>query len=140
MSKRRNVGDIVQLDDHDGSAPYLGCIDAQGAERGDLCPLSVSDPNHDQQCAEWPVVYNEGYWEARCQHAVLLKPDGDVGFINLSALLSILAGVGIRCSKIEWDGLPVFSYEPQKPDEASIAHEEMMLQVLAQINDAERDS
>lgn len=56
MSKRRNVGDIVQLDDHDGSAPYLGCIDAQGAERGDLCPLSVSDPSHDQQCAEWPVV------------------------------------------------------------------------------------
>lgn len=86
------------------------------------------------------IVYNEGYWEARCQHAVLLKPDGDVGFINLSALLSILAGVGIRCSKIEWDGLPVFSYEPQKPDEASIAHEEMMLQVLAQISDdAERE-
>lgn len=30
--------------------------------------------------------------------------------------------------------------ETLQPDEASIAHEEMMLQVLAQINDAERDS
>lgn len=56
MSKRRNVGDVVQLDDNDGSAPYLGRIDAQGSDRGDRCPKSAFDPNHDQQCAEWPVV------------------------------------------------------------------------------------
>ena len=56
MGKRRNVGDIVQLSDEDGSGPYLGRIDSQGAQRGDLCPLAAHDPSHDQQCAEWPVV------------------------------------------------------------------------------------
>lgn len=46
----------MQLDDEDGTPPYLGLIDAQGAERGDLCPDSVFDPGHDQQCAEWSVI------------------------------------------------------------------------------------
>ncbi|MEJ6003759.1 hypothetical protein [Paucibacter soli] len=56
MSKRRSVGDVVQLDDEDGTAPYLVRIDAQGAERGDRCPHAALDSHHDQQCAEWPVV------------------------------------------------------------------------------------
>lgn len=56
MIKRRKVGDIVKLDDPDGTGPYLGCIDAQGAERGDQCPRCCADVSHDQQCAEWPVV------------------------------------------------------------------------------------
>ncbi len=55
MIKRRGVGDIVQLDSEDGTGPYLVRIDAQGAERGDLCHLAW-DASHDQQCAEWPVV------------------------------------------------------------------------------------
>lgn len=56
MSKRRHIGDVVQLIDEDASAPYRCRIDAQGAERGDQCHLCAADANHDQKCAEWPVV------------------------------------------------------------------------------------
>ena len=56
MSKRRKVDDVVQLDDEDGTPPYLGRVDGQGAERGDVCPHAAHDPTHDQQCAEWPVI------------------------------------------------------------------------------------
>jgi len=56
MSKRRHVGDVVLLDDEDGTGPYLGRIDARGAERGDYCPLTTHDDDHDPDCAEWPNV------------------------------------------------------------------------------------
>lgn len=56
MSKRRHVGDVVVLDDEDGTGPYLGRIDALGAERGDTCPHCFLEPDHDQSCSEWPNV------------------------------------------------------------------------------------
>lgn len=56
MSKRRQVGEIVVLDDEDGTAPYLGRIDALGADRGDRCLHCSLDPGHDQACTEWPNV------------------------------------------------------------------------------------
>ena len=80
------------------------------------------------------IVYNEGYWEARCHHAVLTKPSGSIEFSNLPELLSDLAGVGIRCSKIEWDGLPDLTYYPRDSAEVVNAHIKMMNEVLAQKN------
>lgn len=55
MSKRRHVEEVVQLNDNEGG-PYLGRIDALGAERRDECPQCSFDPAHDQQCREWPNV------------------------------------------------------------------------------------
>lgn len=56
MSKRRHIGNVVVLNDEDGTAPYLGRIDALGAERGDICPHRFLEPDHDQACTEWPNV------------------------------------------------------------------------------------
>lgn len=56
MGKRRQVGDVVLLDDEDGTEPYLGRIHALGADRGDRCPHCSLDPSHDPACAEWPNV------------------------------------------------------------------------------------
>lgn len=55
MSKRRNVGDIVVLQDNE-DGPYLGRIDALGADRKDECPKCCDDPTHDPHCREWPNV------------------------------------------------------------------------------------
>ena len=57
MSKRRNVGDIVLLNDGDGEADYMGRISPQGADRpSDECPHVFLDSGHDPLCREWPVV------------------------------------------------------------------------------------
>lgn len=56
MSKRRHVGEVVVLDDEDGTAPYFARIDGLGAERGDRCPHCTLEADHDQACAEWPNV------------------------------------------------------------------------------------
>lgn len=47
-----------------------------------------------------------GLWDVRCKAGVLVQPSGKTGFNDLTGLLSILASVGIRCTVIEWDGLP----------------------------------
>ncbi|MCD5327875.1 hypothetical protein ACFFU8_09425 [Chromobacterium piscinae] len=47
-----------------------------------------------------------GQWEVRCQAGVLVQPNGKTRFNDLTYLLSVLASVGIRCTVIEWDGLP----------------------------------
>lgn len=54
MSKRRQIGDVVLLDDEDGTPKYLARIDALGADHRDRCPHSMLDADHDQDCAEWP--------------------------------------------------------------------------------------
>lgn len=53
----------------------------------------------------------DGHWEVRCHSGVLAKPSGKTQFDDLVYLLSILAGVGIRCCDIEWDGLPARQLE-----------------------------
>jgi hypothetical protein len=53
MSKRRQIGEVIRLDDEDEGEPYLGLIDTRV---GDPCPLCVADPGHDPKCSEWPVV------------------------------------------------------------------------------------
>lgn len=52
-----------------------------------------------------------GLWEVRCKSGVLSNQPNGAGFDDLTYLLSILAGVGIRCSEIEWDGLPARKFE-----------------------------
>ena len=47
-----------------------------------------------------------GHWCARALHGQLTKPDGIDTFDSLPDLLADLAAVGIRCIRIEWDGLP----------------------------------
>lgn len=47
-----------------------------------------------------------GLWQARCSDGVLATPEGVTNFDNLTGLLAILAGVGIRAIRVEWDGLP----------------------------------
>lgn len=56
MSKRRSVGDVIRLDDGDGSGPYFGRFNILGAGRNDDCPQCYMDPTHDQACNEWPNV------------------------------------------------------------------------------------
>lgn len=53
----------------------------------------------------------DGLWEVRCQAGVLVQPNGKTGFDDLTYLLSVLASVGIRCTVIEWDGLPAGSQQ-----------------------------
>lgn len=55
MSKRRYVGDVVLLHDEE-EGPYLGRIDALGAEPRNECDRRFLDPAHDQNCREWPNV------------------------------------------------------------------------------------
>jgi hypothetical protein len=52
MSKRRQVGDVVVVQDAD-EGPYLCRIDALGSEPRNGC-LRCLDINHDQCCREWP--------------------------------------------------------------------------------------
>lgn len=54
------------------------------------------------------VVYHigGGEWSARASHGHLTKPDGSDSYSNLPELLADLASVGIRCIRIEWNGLP----------------------------------
>lgn len=47
-----------------------------------------------------------GQWCARALHGQLTKPDGTDTYGHLPDLLADLASVGIRCIRIEWDGLP----------------------------------
>lgn len=55
-----------------------------------------------------------GFWQARCPAGVLAKPDGDTRFSEVTELLSVLAGVGIRRCEIEWDGLPATRLDAAK--------------------------
>lgn len=48
----------------------------------------------------------DGQWEVRCLAGVLVQASGKTRFNDLTYLLSVLASVGIRCTTIEWDGLP----------------------------------
>jgi hypothetical protein len=72
--------------------------------------------------AEFLASFNENYdesriyfvdcrWVAHCPAGVLAMPDGTFGCANLTALLSLLAGMGIRRIDVEWDGLPAWSPE-----------------------------
>jgi hypothetical protein len=36
---------------------------------------------------------------------------GDVNWPVLTSLLSVLAGMGVRCSRFEWDGVPTVVYD-----------------------------
>lgn len=56
MSKRRKIGDIVVLDDEDGAPPYLGRIDALGAEPVEPCPHRFLEAGHDPDCIEWANI------------------------------------------------------------------------------------
>lgn len=63
---------------------------------------------------EGRIYFRNLLWEAHCRDGILVKPDGETGFGDLSGLLSILAGVGIRRMDVEWDGLPAWKYESNK--------------------------
>lgn len=56
------------------------------------------------------ISLEEGYWVANSPAGRLAQPSGEMGFANLPGLLSILAGVGIRTLRIEWEGLPAWRY------------------------------
>lgn len=54
----------------------------------------------------------DGLWQARCGDFALRCPGtGLAAFDDLDHLLRILSGAGVRCSRIEWDGLPAVPYE-----------------------------
>lgn len=44
-------------------------------------------------------------WVVRCGDAVLLRPSETTAFDTPLQAFRVLAGVGIRCALIEWDGL-----------------------------------
>jgi hypothetical protein len=56
------------------------------------------------------IVYVGGKsWQAQCPAGVLATHEGITSFDNLAMLLAILAGVGIRTIRVEWDGLPAIT-------------------------------
>lgn len=61
----------------------------------------------------------DGRWQARCDDVALRCPEtGGASFADLLSLLAILAGAGVRCSRIEWDGLPAAPYAQSAPPAA----------------------
>lgn len=58
-------------------------------------------------------------WQARCGDVVLRCPEtGLPSFSDLPRLLAHLAGAGIRCSHIEWDGLAPMACAQMEPSAA----------------------
>lgn len=51
------------------------------------------------------ILHSESGWWVRSGKAVLLRPTGSIFFTSLPGLLAILAGAGIRCATVEWDGV-----------------------------------
>lgn len=72
----------------------------------------------------------DGRWEVRCQAGVLAPPNGKTGFDDLIHLLSVLASVGIRCTVIEWDGLPTRQFEQANFSTQAIENESVSLEEL----------
>lgn len=51
------------------------------------------------------ILHRDGGWLARSGEVTLERTDGSMFFADVTQLLGVLAGVGIRCCTIEWDGL-----------------------------------
>lgn len=59
-------------------------------------------------------------WQARCRNVALRCPSTGLStFDDLHRLLGTLAGAGIRCSRIEWDGMPALPYEQEAATQGS---------------------
>jgi hypothetical protein len=61
------------------------------------------------------VVYRNAAWCAKSDEIALMRPDGSTSFTDLCELLGVLAGAGIRCSLVEWDGLPARDDAGRRP-------------------------
>lgn len=80
------------------------------------------------------IVRGEGVWLARCAAGQLVNEDGSVGFTHLQALLSLLAGVGIRRCDIEWDGLAAVTSERRDEAEPVWSYAEMAGEIEQAMN------
>jgi len=51
------------------------------------------------------ILHLESGWSVTSDDALLMRPNGRSSFDTPEQALRVLAGVGIRCAVIEWDGL-----------------------------------
>lgn len=62
------------------------------------------------------ILLVDGLWQVRSKDTVLLNHDGSIGHSKLEAVLSLLAGFGIRRCDVEWDGLPSTAFDAAPKD------------------------
>ena len=67
--------------------------------------LSINDFVQAASMEDLRVLHRDTAWWARSGKFVLMRPDGSTSFSSINQLLEVLAGVGIRCARVEWDGL-----------------------------------
>ncbi|WP_454906702.1 hypothetical protein [Variovorax gossypii] len=68
------------------------------------------------------VVHRNAAWCAKSDDITLMRPDGSTSFSDLCELLGVLAGVGIRCAQVEWDGLPASNEGGRRPLQLNDQH------------------
>lgn len=51
------------------------------------------------------ILHGERGWSVRSGDVVLMRPNGSTSFDTPQQAFRVLAGVGIRCAVVEWDGL-----------------------------------
>lgn len=51
------------------------------------------------------ITHGEHGWTVASGDTVLMRPSGSTSFETPQQAFRVLAGVGIRCAVIEWDGL-----------------------------------
>ena len=51
------------------------------------------------------ILHRDTAWWVRCGDVVLMRPCGSTAFSSVNEVFEVLAGVGIRCATVEWDGV-----------------------------------
>lgn len=51
------------------------------------------------------IIHRDTAWWVRSGDVVLQRPCGSTAFSSISEVFEVLAGVGIRCAVVEWDGV-----------------------------------
>jgi hypothetical protein len=51
------------------------------------------------------ILHRDTAWWVRSGKHVLRRPCGSTAFSSVEEAMGVLAGVGIRCALVEWDGM-----------------------------------
>ncbi len=55
------------------------------------------------------ILHGEHGWSVSSGDVVLMRPNGSTTFDTPQQAFRVLAGAGIRCAVVEWDGLDAFT-------------------------------